>query len=141
MQIKIILCVLLSIFAYGKQNFGNLIIDEIVSVYDGDTFKININSNPDVIGKNIPIRINGIDTPEIRTKCNEEKKLGYKAKEFTSSILNNAKAIELKNIKRGKYFRIVADVYVDGKSLSELLIKNNLAVPYNGGTKLKYWCK
>lgn len=125
----------------AKQNFGHLIIDEIVSVYDGDTFKININSYPDVIGKNISIRINSIDTPEIRTKCKEEKILGYKAKELTSSLLNNAKLIELRNIKRGKYFRIVADVFIDNKNLSELLIKNNLAVAYDGGTKIKNWCK
>jgi len=42
---------------------------------------------------------------------------------------------------RGKYFRIVADVYVDGKSLAESLIEANLGVPYYGMTKIKDWCK
>ncbi len=42
---------------------------------------------------------------------------------------------------RGKYFRIVADVYVDGKSLAESLIEANLGVPYYGKTKIKDWCK
>lgn len=40
-------------------------------------------------------------------------------------------------MKKGKYFRIVADVYLDNKSLTEMLINNNLAVFYNGGKKIK----
>ena len=50
-------------------------------------------------------------------------------------MLKTAKVIELRNIQRGKYFRIVADVYVDDKNLADILIKNNLALPYDGGTK------
>ena len=44
-------------------------------------------------------------------------------------------------MKRGKYFRIVADVYADGVSLTDKLIKSGYAVPYDGGTKAKDWCK
>jgi endonuclease YncB( thermonuclease family) len=50
-------------------------------------------------------------------------------------------SIELKNMQRGKYFRIVADVHVDDKNLADMLIENNLAVRYDGGTKIKDWCK
>ena len=43
-------------------------------------------------------------------------------------------------MKRGKYFRIVADVYDDhNRSLADELIRNNLAVPYDGGHKVD-WC-
>lgn len=116
-------------------------IDEVVSIYDGDTFRVNISSYPDVIGKNMPIRLSGIDTPEIRGKCEKEKKLAYKAREITVQTLRSSKKIELKNIQRGKYFRLIADVYVDDKSLSDILIQNKLAVPYFGGTKTKDWCE
>ena len=44
-------------------------------------------------------------------------------------------------MQRGKYFRIVADVYYDGKSLADVLLKNNLAVRYDGETKTKDWSK
>ncbi|MCJ7765924.1 MAG: thermonuclease family protein [Thiovulaceae bacterium] len=44
-------------------------------------------------------------------------------------------------MKREKYFRILADVYVDGEALGEMLIYNGLAVPYDGGHKGKEWCK
>ena len=53
--------------------------------------------------------------------------------------LRAAKSIILKNIKRGKYFRLIADVYVDGVNLGKLLIKQNHAVKYKGKTK-KTWC-
>ena len=62
-----------------------------------------------------------------------------KAKQFTVEYLRSAKSIILKNIKRGKYFRLIADVYVDGISLGELLIKYKHAVIYQGKTK-KTWC-
>jgi len=43
-------------------------------------------------------------------------------------------------MKRGKYFRIVADVSIDGKSLAKSLINAKLAVIYDGGKKTKDWC-
>ncbi len=36
------------------------------------------------------------------------------AKEMVADILKDAERIDLKNIERGKYFRIVADVFVEG---------------------------
>lgn len=142
---KIIHIIVISILfissLYAKENFGNIIVDEVTSIYDGDTFRVNICSYPDVIGKRVPIRVNGIDTPEIRTKCIKEKLLARKAKKLTVSLLRSAKVVELRNMQRGKYFRIVADVYVDNKNLADMLIKNNLAVRYEGGTKTKDWCK
>lgn len=45
----------------------------------------------------------------------------------------------LKNIKRGKYFRLLADVYVDGVNLGDQLIKHAHAVRYEGKTN-NNWC-
>ena len=87
------------------------------------------------------IRVNGIDTPEMNGKCEVEKLLARKAKQQTVYMLRGAKVIELKNIKRGKYFRLVADVFVDDVNLSQILIDSKLAVPYDGTTKTKDWCK
>lgn len=41
-------------------------------------------------------------------------------------------------MKRGKYFRIVAEVRVDGQNLGQLLIEKGLAKPYDGGKKQKW---
>ncbi|MDC0933813.1 thermonuclease family protein [Arcobacteraceae bacterium] len=135
------LLIFFSISLFSKQTYQNIIIDEVTSIYDGDTFRVNINSYPNIIGKKMTIRVNGIDTPELRTKCKKEKLLARKAKKLTVSTLRGAKVIELRNLQRGKYFRIVADVYADDKSLGDTLIRNNLAVKYDGGTKIKNWCE
>jgi len=120
--------------------YGSVRVSEVTSIYDGDTFRVNIDGYPALIGSRMGIRVNGIDTPEMRGKCQQEKALARAAKQFTVAQLRAAKTIELRNMKRGKYFRVVADVYVDGKDLGKMLIDRGLAVVYDGGHKAKDWC-
>ncbi|MEE8588103.1 MAG: thermonuclease family protein [Sulfurimonadaceae bacterium] len=127
--------------AISNKNYGSVVVSEVTSIYDGDTFRANIQEYPEIMGYRIGIRVNGIDTPEMRGKCQKEKTLAKKAKQFSVEKLRGAKTIELRNMKRGKYFRIVADVYVDGKSLGGMLIDQELAVVYDGGHKAKDWCQ
>jgi len=68
-----------------------------------------------------------------------EKDRAKKAKQFTVQALRDAKVIKLNDMERGKYFRILAVITVDGQNLGMLLIKNNLAVEYDGGIKVD-WC-
>ena len=121
--------------------YPDIEVSKITSVYDGDTFRANLKDMPKIVGYRMSIRINGIDTPEKRGKCQKEKDLALQAKKTTKNLLKNANSIILKNIQRGKYFRIVADVYTDDISIAEELIKQNLAVPYDGGHKAKNWCE
>jgi len=120
--------------------FDDVVASEVVSIYDGDTFRVNINTYPDVVGRRMAIRINGIDTPEMKGKCFKEKQLAKEARKLTVSMLKTAKRIELRNIKRGKYFRLLADVYVDDVSIGDELLKMGLAVKYDGDTK-EEWCE
>jgi micrococcal nuclease len=136
----ITILLLVSLHASAKdKNFGNATILEVTSIYDGDTFRANIEDFPAVIGESMSIRINGVNTPELRGKCDKEKQLARLAKQFTVERLRAAKSIVLKNIKRGKYFRLIADVYVDGVNLGEQLINQGHAVRYVGKTK-QTWC-
>jgi endonuclease YncB( thermonuclease family) len=132
------LIILLTISTFGK-DYGNAIVSEVTSIYDGDTFRVNIKGYPDIVGKRMSIRVNGIDTPEMRGKCQKEKDLARKEKQFTVSKLRAAKKIELRNMQRGKYFRIAADVYIDNKNLTTMLINKKLGVKYDGGSKVS-WC-
>ena len=124
----------------AKPQYGTVTVSKVISVYDGDTFRVNIDSLPPIVGKNIPIRVNGVDTPEIRGKCQYEKDLALEARDFVRAKLSNAKEIKLTNLQRGKYFRVVANVLVDGVSLEQELLDNELAYEYSGGKKLS-WCK
>ena len=123
----------------ASPEYGTVLVSKVISVYDGDTFRVDINSLPPIVGKNIPIRLNGVDTPEIRGKCQYEKDLALKARDFVRNKLANAKEIKLNNLQRGKYFRVVADVIVDGVSLDQELLDNELAYKYTGGKKSS-WC-
>jgi len=114
---------------------------EYVRAYDGDTITVNIPRLPDVFGKNIGIRVRGIDTPEIRAKCDNEKYMAVRARNYVRNLLENAQKIDLINPERGKYFRIVADVRFDGVDLRDSLLHMGYAVNYNGGTKINVWCE
>ena len=117
------------------ESFGKVTVSKIVRVYDGDTFFANIDGWPPLIGKVIGVRVAGIDTPELRTKSASEKQRAIEARALASKMLRGATVVELCNIRRDKYFRILADVHVDGQNLAEVLIRNQLARPYDGGTK------
>ncbi len=126
-------------YAADKQ-FGNVFVSDVTSIYDADTFRVNIKNWPDVIGKHMSVRVLGVDAPEIRGKCPAEKQAARLAKQFTVKMLRSAKVVELRNIKRGKYFRILAEVYVDNQSLAEALISAHHARVYDGGKRLS-WCE
>jgi len=139
---KLFLVITLCLGAFVVQaatEYGSVTVSKVISVYDGDTFRVNIGSLPPIVGKNIPIRLEGVDTPEIQGKCQYEKDLAIKARDFVRSKFDNAKEIMLNNLQRGKYFRIVADVTVDGVSLEKELLENELAYKYSGGKKSS-WC-
>lgn len=108
--------------------------------YDGDTCNITIPELPEVFGKKLGLRIWGIDTPEIRGRCAREKELAIEAREFTSKAIADADNVEFSKVGRGKYFRLVARLKLDGRYLDDLLVQAGLAVRYYGGTKTNDWC-
>ncbi|RME17004.1 MAG: thermonuclease family protein [Bdellovibrio sp.] len=113
-----------------------------VKNYDADTITFNIPGVHPLFGKKINIRVLGVDTPEVRTKNACEKQKARNAKRLVENLLKRAHRIDLLNVRRGKYFRIVAEVKVDGVLLSHYLLKNGLAYSYDGGKKKKIdWCQ
>ena len=67
------------------------------------------------------------------------KRLAEKAKEYTERRLKEGNVIILKKIQRGMYFRIVAEVEIDGSILNQELIEKELAREYDGGSKRGLW--
>jgi micrococcal nuclease len=54
-------------------------------------------------------------------------------------LLSDAKTIELKNPQRDKYFRVLAEVWIDGESLGEKLKGDGLAKEYDGEGARPEW--
>jgi len=119
----------------ATHTYGNLFVEKLERVHDGDTFIVNIAHVHPLIGKEISVRINGIDSPEITDHRPNIKELAIKARDYVIERLKHAQVIELLNTRRDKYFRILADVEVDGVNLADELLREGLALPYDGGTK------
>lgn len=114
---------------------------EYVKNYDADTITFNIPNVHPLIGEKISVRVNGLDTPEMKGKLPCEKDAARTAQKLVQNLLKNAKVIHLENVDRDKYFRVLADVMIDGRNLTEILLKNRLAYAYHGETKQKVnWC-
>ena len=129
--------VLFTLPSYSNEEKVNFHKVSLASVYDGDTFRVHLNCKYRIFCKSIPIRVRGIDCPEIKGGSNETKALAKQAKEFTKKFLNSGK-IFLRNCGRDKYFRLLCEVKVNGQSLGEELIKAGHAIPYDGGTKQSF---
>lgn len=114
-----------------SQNFNKV---SLASVYDGDTFKVYLACKYPIFCKAIPVRVRGVDCPEIRGGTPETKAAAKVAKAFTKQFLRGGK-IFLRNCGRDKYFRLLCEVKVNGADLGTALIEHGHAVPYDGGTK------
>jgi len=124
----------------GTKTYGN-VEAKVVRVYDGDTITVNINQWPALIGDGVGVRVYGIDTREIGEG-------GEVAKAKVEALIPAGSTVLLCNLRRDKYFRILADIsfncktYESGdrgcKDLATILIAEKYALPYTGGTKLEF---
>lgn len=84
-------------------------------VIDGDTveavidvgFKISIRDN---------LRLSRINAPETSTDT------GRRSKEFVTTLLTN-KDVIINTIKREKYGRLLAEIYMDGLNINDEIVK------------------
>ena len=113
---------------------------DIVKVIDGDTVDVDIDLGFGMVYKKQRVRLKGIDTPESRTRNLEEKKFGLAAKAYLKEELTGEDAythIELVSHDKGKFGRILGELFVGGSSCSinQLMIDKHHAVPYDGQSK------
>ena len=86
----------------------------VTFVADGDTVKVLLNR------EEIWIRLPGIDCPE------SDQSFGQSAKEFTHRFCFGRK-VKLKRQGKDRYDRVLADVIIDGQSLTQALLQAGLA--------------
>ena len=109
-------------------------------VVDGDTLVVRARI---WLGQELKIlvRINGIDAPELRARCKQERKMALSARKLVKRLVGQRK-VTLTHIRQGKYAgRVIAEVTdKSGSLLSTKLLKANLVRPYTRGRR-KSWCK
>ena len=132
----------------GLKTYGRLI-----DVYDGDTVKVILPTFGSYY--KFSIRLNDIDTCEIRSKDKILQNNGIEARDRLFELVTNIKVITKNDIKKtlesdvylvwvdccnkDKYGRVLANIYKDNdttKSFSEILLEEKLAYKYEGKTKL-----
>jgi len=113
---------------------------KITGVVDGDTLRAEIVGMYSPLNR-VLIRIAGIDTPEIRGHCPQEKELAQSAKKYLSQKLLETRAITMGTMEWDKYGgRILADVYFEGQDVGKMMINAGFAMPYSGSKKGEHWC-
>ena len=109
---------------------------KVIKVYDGDTITIasKYPGAEDSPMYRFSVRLNGIDSAEIKGKTFAEKEQAVIARDALSKLILN-KIVILKNLSTEKYGRLLADVYLEDIHLNAWMLEHNYAVPYDGGTK------
>ena len=105
-------------------------------VVDGDTVDVTLDLGFDILYNN-RIRLHGINAPESRTTDQEEKVRGLAAKDRVKELCPVGSTVTIKTIKdgRGKFGRILGEIYVGDVNVNKQLIKEGHAVEYFGGKK------
>lgn len=132
--------------AHGSFNVVDGPVDAKVSeVTDGDTFVFTAHPWPEIVVGPYSLRVDGVDTPEIRGKCQSEKDHAQRAKAFTEALLNaNGNWAKLTTIGctgkgSGGFGRCRAHVNIAGTDLATALINSGNGRVNHGEARLS-WC-
>lgn len=139
---KKIIVALALLFVFNA-NAENMYKMKLIRVVDGDTILFHAGWLPVELKPQIAIRVKGVDTPEKApfAKCKAEVELSNKATEYVKNLVATSKDISVVIHDWDKYGgRLLGDVFVDDRNLSQLLVSNGFGRLYNGGTK-KSWCE
>ena len=118
---------------YMSKGINYLYKAKVVSVYDGDTCRADIELGFGTVLKNKTIRLSGIDTAEIRS---ENKENAIKARDrLRELILGKEVIIQTIKDRTGKYGRIIATIYLDGMNVNEVLVEEGLAKKTSTGKR------
>lgn len=112
---------------------------DVLRVVDGDTLTVRAHI---WIGHAVEtsVRLTGIDTPELRARCAEEREKAREAREFLRRLVGDD-PVMLSDIQSDKYGgRVLARVRnAAGADLAQALMRAGLARPYKGDRRLA-WC-
>lgn len=94
---------------------------DVLGVEDGATLLVNLPGAHPLLGRQVPVRIRGVEAPRLPPSDPARLDEGIKAWDRMRRLMEGARTVELRMLERGRTsFMIVADLYVDGtRVLSE----------------------
>lgn len=112
---------------------------EVLRVLDGDTLeaRVRVWLGEDIVTR---VRLAGIDAPEIRGRCDEERRRALEARAALEHLVEG-RAVILADIGPDKYFgRVVGRILIDGeRDAGAILLAAGHARAYDGRTRTS-WC-
>ena len=112
---------------------------EVVRVLDGDTFEARVHVWPgiDITTK---VRLRGIDAPELRARCADERSKAEAARDALTAMLGDGDVMIVR-VGLDKYGgRVLADAVTRTvPDVGGAMLASGLARPYGGG-KRQSWC-
>jgi endonuclease YncB( thermonuclease family) len=112
---------------------------EVLRVIDGDTFEAQVNLWPG-LAITTRVRLRGIDAPELKARCNDERIKAEAARDALRAILDQGE-VGISRVTLDKYGgRVVADASTQRTAdVSAALLDAGLARRYGGGHR-DGWC-
>lgn len=132
-----LLTVFLAAPAAAQQVPGPIPAD-VVQVYDGDSLTVQALVWP---GHTVTaaVRLAGVDAPEIRGRCAEEKAAALAARDHLRGLVQDGRVF-LRDVRVEKYGRALAAVsLIDGRDVAAEMLAAGFGRPY-GGEKRGGWC-
>lgn len=106
-----------------------------VKVYDGDTITVVFSVYGTFYKFNV--RMNGYDSPELKSKDPIEKKWAIRSRDLLASLILE-RVVTLECLGNDKYGRLLANIKYDGILINNYMVTNGFCRKYEGGTKHKW---
>jgi len=96
---------------------------QVVQVVDGDTIRVDLG------GRETPVRLIGIDTPERDGPFTDEECFGARASRFTADALDGRRVdLEFDVERTDRFDRTLAYIWVEGSLFNERILREGYAV-------------
>ena len=104
----------------------------VINVYDGDTITVAVKIEQRYY--KYKVRLAGIDTPELRTNNENEKRKAIAARDYLKMLILHKKVC-VRNVFYEKYGRLCGTIYIKNKDINRSMVEAGHAVEYDGGKK------
>lgn len=111
---------------------------KLISAYDGDTLILSIDLGMG-ISYNAKCRLEGLDTPELRSKDASERQAAVVSRESLLKFVEGKDLLVRSLVKPDKYGRLLVKIWTeDGNCVNGAMLPDGGALPYDGGKKFSW---
>lgn len=131
MKLKILITILLTTVVFA-QDYKNMKVLKVISVYDANHIKVQIKDSE------IEFAIADIVSPKYKANCFNEKIKAQELRDYIKTILSTSKNIELRNIQKTDT-SYKANIFINGNNINSKLIEKEYVFnsKYKGNNP---WC-